>query len=164
MIRTGRDAEAMVSTPRHGPLRNSRAPSEHHSPRMRESGAHLWDMKKAVTHVLPGHGLDLLRARRNSNPNLLIRRREVRCRTSGRQPLDGSVPHRVIAVPGTDVDLGRGSRSAEAPSPIASVRLARPAARVGPAHPRPDRPSLSVEGGDLASGSWVGRRAHSRNA
>jgi hypothetical protein len=36
MIQTGRDTEALVSTPRHGPFRNSRAPPEHHSPRLWE--------------------------------------------------------------------------------------------------------------------------------
>jgi hypothetical protein len=68
MIQTRPDAKALVSTRRHGPFRNSRAPREHHDPRLWENRAHLWDTKKAVSHVFPGHGLDLLRARRDSNP------------------------------------------------------------------------------------------------
>jgi hypothetical protein len=68
MIRTGRDAEALVSTLRHGSLRDSRALRDHHGPRIREDRAQAWDTKKAVTHIFAGHGLDLLRARRDSNP------------------------------------------------------------------------------------------------
>jgi hypothetical protein len=45
-------------------------PSTRRAPRSQIMGnrAHLWDTKKAVSHVSPGHGLDLLRARRDSNP------------------------------------------------------------------------------------------------
>ena len=60
--------KALVSTRRHGRLRNSRAPTEHHVPTSWESWVLLWDTKKAVSQVFPGHGLDLLRARRDSNP------------------------------------------------------------------------------------------------
>ena len=68
VIQTWRPAKAMVSTRRHGPLRNSRAPTEHHGPTSWEGWAHLWEMKKAETRVFAGHGLDLWRARRDSNP------------------------------------------------------------------------------------------------
>src|SRR3954447_6695814 len=51
MIQTSRAGKALVSTRRHGPLRNSRAPTEHYGPRKWESRAYLWDMKKAVSHV-----------------------------------------------------------------------------------------------------------------
>src|SRR4051794_8911409 len=53
MIQTRRTAKALVSTRRHGPLRNSRAPTEHQRSQKMGKWAHLWDTKKAMNHVFP---------------------------------------------------------------------------------------------------------------
>ncbi len=65
---TRRHGSAPIETRRHEPFRNSRAPAEHHGPTMREKHGTTQDANKAAIRVSAGHGLIMLCARRDSNP------------------------------------------------------------------------------------------------
>ena len=68
MIQTPPRGRALVSGYRHGPLRNSGSLSDHKCSHNVEDRGTSWETIKAVAGVSAGHGLDLLRARRDSNP------------------------------------------------------------------------------------------------
>src|SRR5262249_21240117 len=92
MIRTGSHATVLVSTGRHGPLRNSRAPLEHHGPTMWKIAAHAGKESRPrpafplVTALIAGA------PEGTRTPNLLIRSRRGGGRRSQPCPTISACP------------------------------------------------------------------------